>query len=224
MVVKTSALVPLPSRPIPSPTRMRRRAAAFRALMERRRSVREYDRRPVPREVIEDCLRAAASAPSGANLQPWHFVVVTEPALKRRVREASEAVERAFYTKRETERWRADLAPLGTDARKPFLEEAPVLIAVFAETHRRLDAEETAPSYFVMESVGIATGMLVSAIHRAGLACLTYTPRPAGFLNGLLGRPENERPFVLLVVGHPAAGARVPAIERKPLDAVVTWR
>jgi nitroreductase len=202
---------------------MRRRAAAFYAEVRRRRTVRDFSDRPVPREVVEDCLRAAGTAPSGANMQPWQFVAVGDPALKRRIREAAEAEERAFYGGRASPEWLAALAPLGTDADKPFLERAPWLIAVFAQAYGALPDGRKVKNYYVQESVGIATGLLIAACHHAGLVTLTHTPSPMGFLNALLGRPRNERPYLLLVVGYPEAGARVPAIGRKPLEDIATF-
>jgi nitroreductase len=205
------------------PDEMRQRAAAFYAHLRRRRTVRAFSDRPVPREVIEDCLRAAGTAPSGANMQPWHFVVVADPAVKRRIREAAEEAERAFYERRASKEWLAALAPLGTDASKPFLEDAPYLIAVFSQRHG-LDAEgNKVQHYYVTRSVGIATGMLVTAIHDAGLVSLTYTPSPMRFLNEILERPETEHPFLVLVVGYPAPDATVPQIEKKPLDEIATF-
>jgi nitroreductase len=201
------------------------RAAAFRRQAERRRTVRDFSDRPVPREVIADCLGAAASAPSGANQQPWHFAVIGEPGLKRRVREAAEAEERAFYAGRAPAEWREALAPLGTGPDKPFLETAPWLIAVFAQ-HALTGADGSSrPVYYPKESVGIACGFLLAALHDAGLATLTHTPSPMAFLNGLCGRPPNEKPFLLVVVGHPAEGARVPAAARrkKPSTEIVSW-
>ena len=206
------------------PDEMRARAAAFLVDVSRRRTVRHFAPRPVPREVIEDAIRAAATAPSGANLQPWHFVAVTDPAIKRQIREAAEAEEREFYAHRAPPEWLAALAPLGTDADKPFLEAAPYLIAVFVQPHGLLPDGRTVKHYYASESVGIATGMLVTALHHAGLVTLTHTPSPMGFLNTLLGRPAHERPFVLLVAGYPAADARVPAITRKPFDEIATFR
>jgi len=201
-----------------------RRARAFREAMERRRTVREFSDRPVPREVIEACLGAAARAPNGANRQPWHFVVVGDPETKRRIREAAEEEERAFYRERAPREWLEALEALGTDEHKPFLEEAPWLIAVFAESYAVGPEGRRLKNYYVQESVGIATGILVTALHQAGLASLTHTPSPMGFLNEILDRPENERPFLLLVVGHPAADARVPDIGKKPLAEIVSWR
>lgn len=206
---------------------MRARAQSFLDDMARRRTVREFSDRAVPRDVIERCLRTACTAPSGANQQPWHFVAVQDLALKRQIREAAEAEERAFYTERAPREWLEALAPLGTDAEKPFLEVAPWLIAVFAQPYgserpgpARGSARETTPRkvkhYYVPESVGIATGFLIAALHQAGLATLTHTPSPMGFLTQILDRPSHERPFLLLVTGFPARQARVPAISKKP--------
>ncbi len=199
------------------------RAAAFAAELGTRRTVRDYAPTPVSREVIEHCLRAAGTAPSGANQQPWRFVAVQDIALKSRIREAAEAEEREFYEHRAPDEWLQALAPIGTDAEKPFLDIAPWLIAVFYERFG-FDAEgNKVKRYYPHESVGIATGMLITALHRAGLATLTHTPSPMGFLNELLGRPKNEMPYLLLVVGHAAADCRVPAIERLPLDRYASF-
>lgn len=202
---------------------MRRRAAAFRGEIARRRTVRHFSSREVDREVIADCLLAAGSAPSGANLQPWHFVVIGDPAIKQRIREAAEKEEREFYAGRAPQEWLDALAPLGTDASKPFLEAAPYLIAIFAQSYGLLPDGRKVKNYYVQESVGIATGMLITAIHHAGLASLTHTPSPMGFLNTILNRPVNEKAFLLLVVGYPADDARVPDIGRKPLSEIATF-
>jgi len=202
---------------------MRTRGREVLEEMRRRRTVREYASTPVPREVIESCLLSAGTAPNGANRQPWHFVVVTDPGVKREIREAAEREEREFYETRAPAEWLAALAPLGTGPEKPFLEEAPVLIAVFAQSYEVLADGSRAKNYYVTESVGIATGLLISAFHRCGLATLTHTPSPMGFLNGLLGRPENERPFLILVVGHAAPDAQVPDITKKPLERIATF-
>lgn len=202
---------------------MKRRAAAFYAEMKRRRTVREYADRPVPREVIEDCLRAAGTAPNGANMQPWHFVVVSDPAIRRRIRIAAEKEEHAFYTRRAPQEWLDALAPLGTDENKPFLETAPYLIAIFVQRYGVLPDGRQVKHYYAVESVGIATGILITALHHAGLATLTHTPSPMDFLNDLLGRPSHERPFLLLVIGYPAGDAKVPDITKKPLEEIATF-
>ena len=209
--------------PLPEPE-MLRRAQDFLALMQRRRTVRDFDPRPVPREVIAACIAAAGTAPSGANQQPWHFVAVSDPDVKRRIRLAAEAEEREFYERRAPEEWLTALQPIGTDWHKPFLETAPWLIAIFVQKWGRASDGSKVKHYYPAESVGIATGVLITALHSAGLATLTHTPSPMGFLNEILGRPADaERPFLLLVVGHPAADARVPAIERKVPAAIMTW-
>ena len=202
---------------------MKVRARSFRDEMLRRRTVRQFSSRPVPREVIEDCLHTAGSAPSGANLQPWHFVVVTDAEVKRRIREAAEKEEHIFYHQRAPQEWLEALAPLGTDEHKPYLEAAPYLIAVFAQTYGVTAGGKKVKNYYVMESVGIATGMLISAVHMAGLVSLTHTPSPMGFLNSILGRPAHEKAFLLLVVGYPAGDAVVPKITKKALAEFVTF-
>jgi iodotyrosine deiodinase len=222
--VTDPATIPLPSPdPLPEPE-MLRHAQDFHALMQRRRTVRDFDLRPVPREVIAACIAAAGTAPSGANQQPWHFVAVSAPDVKRRIRLAAEAEEREFYERRAPEEWLDALRPIGTDWHKSFLETAPWLIAIFVQKWGRAADGSKVKHYYPSESVGIATGLLITALHSAGLATLTHTPSPMGFLNEILGRPADaERPFLLLVVGHPAADARVPAIERKESAAIVTW-
>lgn len=217
-------LVPLSTYRAYAPADMQERARAFASDLARRRTVRDYASTPIPDGVIDDCIRAAGSAPSGANLQPWHFVVVTDPAIKKQIREAAEVEEREFYETRATPEWLAALEPLGTDANKPFLETAPALIAIFAESYGERADGTKIKHYYATESVGIATGLLVAALHHAGLASLTHTPSPMGFLNDILGRPGRERPFLLLVVGYPAADATVPDITRKPLDAIRSVR
>jgi nitroreductase len=214
---------PLPGWREYPPQEMVARARAFAAEMQRRRTTRHFSDRPVPRAVIEACLEAAGTAPSGAHLQPWHFVVVEDPALKRRIRVAAERAEEEFYATAPAE-WLAALAPLGTDAHKPCLETAPYLIAVFAERYGLTDAGERRARYYVSESVGIATGLLLAALHHAGLVALTHTPSPMGFLSEVLERPANERPMMLVVTGYPAADARVPRLRRKALGEVVTFR
>ena len=209
--------VPAPRGPALTDLERVARARAFADELATRRTVRDFAPDPVPLDVVREAVRAAASAPSGANIQPWRFVVVTDPAVRRRIREGAEAEEREFYQRRAGEEWLEALAPLGTDADKPFLETAPVLVVVL-EVHR--SATEPRP-YYPKESVGIAVGLLLAALHRAGLATLTHTPSPMRWLTAILGRPDNERPFVVVPVGLPAEGARVPAIRRKPLDEVL---
>jgi iodotyrosine deiodinase len=206
-----------------SPAEMEARSREFAADLARRRTVRQFSDRPVARSVIEACLRAAGTAPSGAHLQPWHFVVIGDPQLKRSIREAAEAAEREFYAHAPRE-WLDALAPLGTDASKPYLETAPYLIAVFAERYGVTAEGKRRTHYYVMESVGIATGLLLVALHHAGLASLTHTPNPMGFLSRVLERPPNERPVMLVVTGYPASGAQVPSLRRKPLEAIATFR
>lgn len=197
-----------------SPEQMRERAAQFLQAVASRRSVRHYSSEPVPREAILDCIQAAGQAPSGANKQPWTFVLVTNASLKQRIREAAEAEEREHYGGRAPERWLADLEPLGTDADKPFLTIAPALIVVFAQRHGLRPDDQ---HYYVSESVGIAVGFLLAALHSAGFATLTHTPSPMKFLNEVLARPQNERAYLLIPVGYPADGCRVPDIGRKSL-------
>jgi len=202
---------------------MRERLEEFYADMNRRRTVREFSARPVPRDLIETALKVANTAPSGANLQPWHFVAVSGPETKKNIREAAEAEEREFYTHRASEEWLAALEPLGTDERKPFLETAPYLIAVFLQKYGELPDGRKVKHYYPAESTGLATGLLIAALHRAGLATLTHTPSPMKFLNEILGRPKSERPFLLLVVGYPAEDARVPDLSRKSLEEFTSW-
>lgn len=202
---------------------MRERVNKFYQLMQRRRTVREFSDREVPREIIEKCLLTAGTAPNGANMQPWHFVAVSDPEIKRQIRVAAEKEEREFYENRATEEWLEALEPLGTNAEKPFLEKAPYLIAIFSQSYGFDEEGEKQRHYYVKESVGIATGMLITAVHNAGLASLTHTPSPMGFLNELLERPSHERPFLLLVVGYPEQDAEVPNIDKKPLDQIATF-
>ena len=204
---------------------MRRRVADFHAEIRKRRSVRDFSPRPVPPGIIEQALLAAGTAPSGANMQPWHFVAVTGPELKRRIREGAEEGERAFYHGRAPREWLDALAPLGTDGHKPFLEVAPCVIAVFALRYGGLPDGRKVKNYYVQESVGIAVGLLIAALHHAGLATLTHTPSPLGFLNEILGWPAHERPYLLVVAGYPADGARVPVAggRKKPLAEIATF-
>ena len=198
------------------------RARAFRELMDGRRTVRDFDSRPVDPEVLLECIRAGGTAPNGAHREPWHFVLVTDPEIKRLIREAAEKEETAFYSGRAPDDWLEALEPLGTDAHKPFLETAPALIIIFAERYSFNEDGSRRKNYYVQESVGIATGMLISALHAAGLSSLTHTPSPMGFLSELLARPKNEQAFLILVVGHPAQDARVPDLSRKPVSEIAT--
>ena len=202
---------------------MQERAQQFRESLQRRRTVRDYSDQEVSIDVINECLLAAGTAPSGANLQPWHFVVVSDPATKTKIREGAEVEEREFYEKKAPQEWLDALAPLGTNDKKPFLEVAPFLIAIFVQRYGLKPDGSQFKHYYPIESVGIATGMLITALHNAGLATLTHTPSPMGFLNEILGRPKNERPFLLLVVGHPSGDAEVPDITKKTLDDMVTY-
>jgi nitroreductase len=198
------------------------RADAFAAELGRRRTTRQFSARPVNRRVIEACLRAAGTAPSGAHQQPWHFVVITDAAMKRQLRDAAEAAEREFYSTAPQE-WLDALAPLGTDASKPYLETAPALIAVFAERYGVNPDGSQRKHYYVNESVGIATGFLIAALHHAGLATLTHTPNPMSFLSRVLQRPKSEKPVMLVVTGYPAPDARVPRLTRKSLEEIATF-
>ena len=204
---------------------MLKRAQEYLAMISQRRSVRHFSEKPVSTEIIEACLKAAGSAPSGANHQPWHFVCISDPSLKRKIRIAAEEEERAFYDGRAGDQWLDDLHGLGTDAQKPFLETAPWLIAIFAERYGVDFSGEKQKNYYVPESVGIATGLLINALHTIGLATLTHTPNPMKFLSKILGRPSNERPMMLLVVGHPTLDARVPraATVKKPLEKISSF-
>jgi nitroreductase len=203
---------------------MKRRASEFYADIRGRRTVREFSDRTVPREIIEDCLRAAGTAPNGANLQPWHFVVVSDTALKRKIRLEAEKEEQEFYHRKAPPEWLDALVPLGTDEHKPFLETAPYLVVIFAQSYGERSDGRRVKHYYVQESVGIATGILIAAIHHAGLVSLTHTPSPMGFLNDILGRPSRERPFLILVVGYPTRDAQVPMITKKPLEEIATFR
>ncbi len=202
---------------------MRQRLNDFYTEVNRRRTVREFSDRPVPRDIVETALMAANTAPSGANLQPWHFVAVSGAATKRKIREAAEIEEREFYEHRATPEWLAALEPIGTDSNKPFLETAPYLIAVFLQKFGVLEDGRKVKHYYPTESTGLATGILITALHLAGLVCLTHTPSPMKFLNEILGRPKSERPFLLLVTGYPADDAEVPDINRKSLDEFTSF-
>lgn len=197
---------------------MRETAASLANALATRRSVRAFSQEPIPLEVVRDAIRAASQSPSGANKQPWTFALVTNPEIKQKIREAAEQEERAFYEERAPQRWLDDLKPFGTNADKPHLTDAPALIVVFAQIHGE---QNKAQHYYVKESVGLATGVLIAALHLSGLATLTHTPSPMNFLQEVLDRPKHERAFLLLPVGYPAPDCKVPDIERKPLDEVL---
>jgi iodotyrosine deiodinase len=199
------------------------RSQDFFEFLHRRRTVRDFSNKSVPREVVENCIKTAGTAPNGANLQPWHFVVVSDPKVKRAIREGAEREEREFYERRATPEWLEALTPLGTDAQKPFLETAPFLIVIFAQSYGLGEEGQKIRHYYVQESVGIATGMLITAVHNAGLVSLTHTPSPMNFLNDILFRPKNERPFLILVIGYPAKGVTVPVIDKKKLEEIATF-
>jgi len=206
-------------------TEMRARARGFYDEIKRRHTLRQFSDRPVPRDVIEDAIRAAGTAPSGANHQPWHFAVISDPDRKRRVREAAEEEERAFYAGRAGDAWLEALKPLGTDDCKPYLEHAPYLIAIFGQKRGGIEPGQDIKNYYVTESVGIATGFLIAALHHAGLATLTHTPAPMKFLSEVCERPANEKPFLLLVTGYPGNDAVVPVHStlKKPLNQITSW-
>jgi nitroreductase len=202
---------------------MKKRASAFYSEMARRRTVRNFSDETVDRAVIESCLRAASTAPSGANQQPWKFVVVTDPFVKRKIRQGAEKVEKAFYSKEATQGWVDDLKHLGTGPSKPFLETAPYLIVIFSQLYGRSPDGEKQKHYYVLESVGIATGMLITALHHAGLASLTYTPTNMRFLNRILSRPKSEKAFMILVAGYPAKDVPVPVLHKKALEDIAVF-
>lgn len=206
-----------------SPEEMQQRAADFYELIKKRRTVREFSDKPIPDGVIENCLLAAGTAPNGANKQPWHFVVVKDPSIKQKIKEAAEEEEREFYTRRAPEDWLEDLKPFATNEHKPFLEKAPALIGIFSQAYHINESGGKEKHYYVKESVGIATGMLITALHQSGLATLTHTPSPMGFLNEIMQRPAHEKPFLLLVVGYPEEGVEVPDISKKPLDEIASF-
>jgi nitroreductase len=221
-MAKSGAFIRLDFSPQEEAT-MEQSAQAFYQQMAKRRSVRDFSDRPIPQSVLENAILAAGSAPSGANMQPWHFAVVQDPAIKKKIREAAEIEERELYENRASDDWLDALAPLGTDAQKPFLETAPALIAIFLKKVTIDDEGVKHKNYYTSESVGIATGMLITALHQAGLGTLTHTPSPMKFLTEILERPSHERPFLLLVVGYPEEGAMVPDIQRFPLDKISTF-
>ncbi|MCA0276719.1 MAG: nitroreductase family protein [Proteobacteria bacterium] len=217
--------VPLPDFTEKPVEEMRAGAQAFYDEIRTRHTVRDFSTRPVPRDIIETCILAAGTAPNGANHQPWHFAVIGDAGIKRQIREAAEIEERAFYEGRAGEEWLKALAPLGTDASKPFLEEAPWLICVFGERKSRSADGVSRKNYYVPESVSIATGFLIAALHRAGLATLTHTPNPMSFLNEICGRDPHDKPYILMVVGYPKEGATIPvhAMEKRPLAEIATF-
>ncbi len=206
-----------------SPEEMKERAESFYQLIKERRTVREFSDEPIPEGVLEHCLLAAGTAPNGANKQPWHFVVVQDADIKKKIREAAEEEEYEFYNRRAPEDWLEDLVPFGTNEHKPFLETAPALIGIFAQSYHLTENGEKEKHYYVKESVGIATGLLITALHNAGLATLTHTPSPMGFLNEIMQRPAHEKAFLLLVVGFPAKGVEVPNIQKKSLAEISTF-
>ena len=215
--------IPLPAYHEYPVEEMRKRAKAFREDMQRRRTIRTFSTRPVAREIIEECIRTAGTAPNGANMQPWHFVVVSDPDVKKKIREGAEDEEQEFYSRRASQEWLQALAPLGTDWKKSFLEDAPYLIVIFGLSNTILPDGKKLKNYYMPESVGIAAGMLITAVHNAGLASLTHTPSPMAFLNKILKRPSNERPFLILVTGYPAEETMVPDISKKTLDEITTF-
>ena len=200
-----------------------KRSEKFYDLMKQRRTVREFSDKPVPKEVIENCIKVAGTAPNGANMQPWHFVVVSDKNIKKKIREAAEEEEKLFYSQRAPQEWLDALAPLGTDENKPFLETAPFLVVIFSKKYDVLPDGRQVKNYYTSESVGIATGMLITAVHNAGLASLTHTPSPMNFLNEILNRPANEKPYLVLVVGYPAEDAKVPDITKKTAGEIITY-
>jgi len=202
---------------------MEKRSEEFYLEIKKRRTVRQFSDRPVPRMIIENCIRAAGTSPSGANMQPWSFIVVSNPEVKRQIRQEAEKAEGEFYHQKTNLRWQEDLKPLGTNEQKPFLEIAPYLIVIFAQRYGLLADGSKRSHYYVNESVGISTGILLSALHHAGLACLTYTPSKMGFLNHILSRPSNERPFLIMVVGYPDKDAVVPKIEKKSPKEIIKF-
>lgn len=219
-------------RPVPLPdyqerplAEMRAGAQAFYDDIKKRHTVRDFSSRPVPRDIIETCLRAAGTAPNGANHQPWHFAVIGDADVKKRIRAAAEVEEREFYAGKAGEEWLKALGPLGTDSSKPFLEDAPWLICIFGERKSRSADNVMRKNYYVPESVGIATGFLITALHRAGLATLTHTPNPMSFLNEICGRDASDKPYILMVVGYPKEDATIPAhaMEKRPLEEIATF-
>lgn len=202
---------------------MKKRSQFFYNNIKKRRTVRDFSNRPVPREIIENCIKAAGTAPNGANRQPWHFVVVSKPEIKKEIRIAAEKEERDFYENRAPAEWLEALSPLGTNKNKSFLETAPYLIVIFSQSYEMTSDGRKLKNYYVQESVGIATGILITALHYSGLVSLTHTPAPMKFLNKILNRPSNEKPFLILVVGYPAKNAKVPDIQKKSFNEIVDF-
>jgi len=221
--MNNSNLIPLSNYKEYPADEMLKRSQAFYEDVKRRRTVRDYSDQQIPKEIIENCIKSAGTAPNGANLQPWHFVIVSNPEIKRKIRIAAEEEEKEFYTKRAPQEWLEVLEPLGTDEQKPFLETAPFLIAIFSKSYDLLPDGRQVKQYYSLESTGIATGILITAIHNAGLVSLTHTPSPMNFLNDILNRPKNERPFLLLVVGYPSDNAKVPDIKKKSLQEIASF-
>lgn len=209
--------------PILSETVMLSRTQSFLETMSMRRTIRSYSSKTFSIDIIKNCIKIAGSSPSGANRQPWHFAVVANPLLKQKIRTSAESEEKEFYTRRAPQDWLNALAPLGTDANKPFLETAPYLIVVFGLKYSQDENGKKLKNYYVTESVGIATGLLLASLHQAGLATLTHTPSPMQFLNQILGRPDSEKPLMILVTGYPAETLRVPDISRKSLDEIASF-
>jgi iodotyrosine deiodinase len=216
-------LISLPEYNEYTPEEMFDRSRSFLEDIKRRRTVRDFSDKRIPKEIIENCIAVANSAPSGANKQPWHFVVVNNPLIKKKIRVAAEEEEREFYSSRAPQEWLDALAPFGTDSNKPFLETAPYLIVIFSKSLDVLPDGTKLKTYYAVESTGIAAGFLIAAIHNIGLVCLTHTPSPMKFLNDICGRPQNEKPFLVLVVGYPAENAKVPDIVKKGLKEVTTY-
>ena len=205
------------------PQKMIENSVEFYENIRCRRTIREFSERAVPIEIVNNCIKAAGTAPNGANLQPWHFAIVSNPDVKKKIREGAEVEEREFYNGKAPQEWLDALAPLGTDEHKPFLETAPYLIVIFSKSYEEMPDGTKVKHYYATESVGIATGMLITALHQSGLATLTHTPSPMKFLNEILDRPKYERPFLILVVGYPSENAQVPNITKKPLDEIATY-
>ncbi len=214
----------LPNQKILTEEEMVQNSAEFYAEMNRRRTVRDFSSKPIAKDIIENCIKTAGTAPSGANKQPWHFVVVSNPNLKKKIRIAAEKEEKSFYNEKAPQEWLHALEPFDTDENKPFLETAPYLIVIFEQKYKIDEAGNKEKNYYTSESVGIATGMLITALHRVRLATLTHTPSPMKFLNKILNRPNNEKPFLVLVVGYPAENVKVPDIKRKKLSEISEYK